>query len=419
MENFMEIYDLIDLKMMQNILDHFAKATDLSFVTVDHKGNPVTRYSGFTNFCDKLRNFEEYKKRCYKCDEYGGIKAAITGKPYFYICHTGLLDFAIPIMIKGKYLGAVLSGQVKVEENRKKELDLILSQTNGWECNLELKNAYDEIPEVPFDKISSTAYTLHEMSKYIVEKEYINIAKEKLNNKYMKQMEEQKKRIELEKSLKESELKALQYQINPHFLFNALNTICRLAYIEKAEKTEEIGYAFSEMMRYVLKKNNSQLIKIKDEMTHSNNYFKIQKIRLGERLSYSIDIPEKYNNVECPFMILQPLIENSVKYVVEVRVTGGNIKVKGYDDDKDLIITIEDDGDGIPEEKIKELLSMNGSNINQKNISKESIGISNVNKRLIHFFGNEYGLEIISPNKVEAGTVIKIKIPLKGTPNLL
>jgi sensor histidine kinase YesM len=402
----MKLGNYIDLGVLQNILDNFANATGISFVAVDYKGNPVTRYSGFTNFCNKLREHGEYKAVCCQCDAHGGLQAAITGRPYIYKCHTGLVDFAVPIMVKGNYLGAILAGQVKIEERYRKSLDLITSMECDWKTNKELVDAYNDISEVQYDKVLSTAYTIHEISNYIVEKEYINIVKKKLNTNQMKLLKEERRRSELEKSLKEAELKALYYQINPHFLFNALNTICRLAFLEKAERTEEIAYAFSDMMRYVLKKNNSQLVTIKDEVMHSRNYLKIQKIRLGERLNYNIDISEKYDSIQCPFMILQPLIENSVKYVAEAKEQGGNINIKGYDDGNDLIIEIADDGDGISKEKIMKLICNNV----QDNIRDDSIGIQNVNKRLIYLFGDNYGLHIISENNLGKGTIVRIRI---------
>ena len=407
------IYSLIDLKIMQNILDHFSKATGLSLVTVDHRGKPITQYSGFTNFCSKIRTFGEYRDKCHQCDREGGLEATIKGEPYVYICHAGLVDFAIPIMIQGNYLGAVLAGQVKVEVENTERLTRIIPCISEWENNAELTRLYDEILEVPFEKIESIAYTLHEMTKYIVEKEYINIVKERLNYKYMEYIQEERRQTELESSLRAAELKALQYQINPHFLFNALNTICRLAYMEKAEKTEEIGYAFSEMMRYILRKNTSQLVKLKDEIDHSKNYLKIQKIRLGERLNYSIDIPAKYEDVECPFMMLQPLIENSVKYVIEGRTEGGNIDIAGYHDGGDLVISVEDNGDGIPQEKVQYLFSSNGLVVDKESTAKEQIGLANVNKRLVYFFGNEYGLKISNMTKWKTGTIIEIRIPLR------
>jgi sensor histidine kinase YesM len=292
-------------------------------------------------------------------------------------------------------------------------IDPIMNHKSDWEHNERLVEARSRIVEVPYEKVVATAYTLLEISNYIVEREYINIVKKTLDKNHMKLLEEEKIRTELEKSLKEAELKALYYQINPHFLFNALNTICRLAYIEKAKQTEELGYAFSDMMRYVLKKNSSEHVTIKDEINHSKNYLKIQKIRLGERLNYTIDVPEEHEDVECPFMVLQPLIENSVKYVAEAKEEGGIVGIRSYKKENDIIVEIEDDGDGISKEKISDLLS----DENEVDIKDESIGIRNVNKRLIYSFGKEYGLEIVSGNNSHKGTIVKVKIKLDNKDN--
>lgn len=410
MEETMKLCKYIDIDVLQRILENLAKATGIAFVTVDIKGNPVADYVGFTKFCRYIRNMGEYKEICYQCDAHGGLHATIKGEPYIYKCHAGLVDFAVPIMVNGNYLGAILAGQVKVEDDESKSLNSIIESDLSLylEKDKNLKEAYDEVTQVSYCKVKSTANTIHEISNYIVEREYINTVKKKLHENKMRLMEEEKKRNELEKSLKDAELKALYYQINPHFLFNALNTICRLAYLEKAERTEEIAFAFSDMMRYVLNKNNSELVTVKSELQHCRNYLKIQKIRLGERFNYSINFSEKYDDVECPFMILQPIIENSVKYVAEVKVEGGNIKISGYDDDENLIIDIEDDGDGIPREKIQSLLNIkNGSNTKE-----ESIGINNVNKRLIYLLGEDYGLKIFSSNKPNEGTLVRINLKL-------
>lgn len=410
MEEFMQLGNFIDLDVLQNVLDNFSKATGFSFVTVDCKGVPVTTYSGFTKFCKKLRLNNDYKSICYQCDAHGGLQAAIKGEPHIYNCHAGLIDFAIPIMIKGNYLGAILAGQVKIDEQHGKTLSTITDKKCDWRNDPELKEAFDEIQIVSYEKLVSTVHTLHEISSYIVEREYINIVKKKLSKDQMRIMEEERVRSELEKALKDAEIKALYYQINPHFLFNALNTICRLAFIENAEKTEEMAYAFSDMMRYVLKKNNSQLVTFKDEIMHSKNYLKIQKMRLGDRLNYVFDVTEDYYNVKCPFMLLQPLIENSVKYVVEIKEEGGNIIVRERRRDNTLIVEVEDDGDGIDDDKIYNLLY----NSKKNNRNEESIGIRNVNKRLIYLFGEEYGLEIIKNIRGKRGTIVRIKIPINS-----
>lgn len=407
MEESMKISNYIEIDVLQRILENISRATGIAFVVVDLKGNPVSDYVYFTRFCNYMRCIDEYKEICYQCDAHGGLQANIKGQPHIYKCHAGLVDFAVPIMVNENYLGAILAGQVKIKGDKEKSLSTIINGNVNLKNNKELMDAFSEITEVPYSKVVATANTIHEIANYIVEREYINTVKKALHENQLKLMEEEKVRNELESSLKDAELKALYYQINPHFLFNALNTICRLAYIEKASRTEEIAFSFSEMMRYILNKNNSEIVTVKDELSHCRNYLKIQKIRLGERLNYNIKFPEKYYSVLCPFMILQPIIENCVKYVAEVKLEGGNIDINAHDDGKDLFIDIQDDGDGIPKEKIQSLL-----NIKMHNENKESIGIYNVNKRLIYLLGEEYGLQIISSNRPKEGTLVRIKLQL-------
>lgn len=111
-KNNIYIEDVVDVKELQTLQDNWAKATDLAFVTVDCNGTPITKQSNFTPFCKRLRELDAFREKCYYCDACGGRKARRIGKAYVYICHAGLIDFAIPIMIKGQYVGAFLAGQV-------------------------------------------------------------------------------------------------------------------------------------------------------------------------------------------------------------------------------------------------------------------------------------------------------------------
>ena len=117
-----------------------------------------------------------------------------------------------------------------------------------------------------------------------------------------------KKILELEKATKQTELQQLKKQINPHFLFNVLNTIGRLAFFENAKMTEDVVYAFADMMRYILRKSRDPLSPLREELTHVQNYLKIQKIRLGSRLQYSINLSEAYYSVKLPFLSLTTLV---------------------------------------------------------------------------------------------------------------
>ena len=402
------IEDVIDKKELQNLQDNWAKATNLAFVSVDCNGTPITEYSNFTPFCEKLREKEEFRERCHYCDACGGRKARRIGKAYVYICHAGLIDFAIPIMIKGQYVGAILAGQVKSTDYE--ALRKITPATQGWKKDPELMKLYDQVTVVPVEKIQAVAQILCDSYNYSVEKQYANMVDAKLREKDLKLIKEEKLRIEMEKALREIELKALHYQINPHFLFNVLNTIGRLAFFENAKMTEDVVYAFSDMMRYILRKSSQPLSSLGDEIAYVINYLKIQKIRLGSRLQYTIDVPEELYTVKLPFLSVTTIVENSIKHAVEKRASGGSIEVRAHKKDKDLYVEIIDDGDGIAPERITSILRGDA----YKNEKEGAVGMYNINNRLIHHFGHEYALMIESENKPSMGTKVTIKVPLKN-----
>ena len=407
-KNSIQIEDVIDVKELQNLQDNWAKATNLAFVSVDRNGRPITEQSNFTPFCEKLRQYDEFREKCHYCDACGGRKAKRIGRAYTYICHAGLIDFAIPIMIKGQYVGAILAGQVACTQ--KQDLRPIATASQGWQKDEELVKLYNQVAVMPVEKILAVAQILCDSYNYSIEKQYVNKIDSELREKDLKLIKEEKLRIEMEKSLREIELKALHYQINPHFLFNVLNTIGRLAFFENAKMTEDVVYAFSDMMRYILRKSTQPLSSLGDEITYVLNYLKIQKIRLGSRLQYTIAVPEEYYMVKLPFLSLTTIVENSIKHAVENKASGGMIKVSAREQGEDLHVDIVDDGDGISPARITSILRGDA----YKNDKEGAVGMYNINNRLIHCFGHQYALNIESGNKPSMGTKVTIKVPLKN-----
>ncbi len=400
------ITDVIDVKELQTLQDNWAKATDLAFITVDVNGSPITEQSNFTPFCQKLRKVPAFRERCYHCDACGGRRARKSGKAYIYMCHAGLVDYSIPIMIKGQLIGSIQSGQVISDHMEK--LKPVMKLSREWRDDPELASLHAQVTVMPHEKIEAVAQTICDSYNYTVEKQYASKIEAELREKDLRLVKEEKLRIEMEKSLRDIELKALHYQINPHFLFNVLNTIGRLAFFENAKMTEDVVYAFSDMMRYILRKSRNPLSTVRDEITHVLNYLKIHKIRLGSRLQYNLNIPEDHYAVLVPFLSLTTIVENSIKYAVENRTVGGTIDISSHVEGEDLCIQVKDDGDGMSEEQIRSVLRGEAYKNNEEN----SVGVYNINSRLIHQFGPEYALQIESKNKPSCGTLVTIRVPL-------
>jgi len=322
-----------------------------------------------------------------------------------------LVDLAVPIMVKGNYLGAIMAGQVKIDEEEMKRLPFGTShELTDFSKNPEIMDLYDKTLKTTLTQVRSAADLLYTIANYLVEKQMIHIIQEELHNKNLELMEEVKLRSEVEASLKEADLKALQAQINPHFLFNVLNTIGRLALLEGADKTQEMIYAFSDMMRYTLKKEKNNVVTLKEEMEHVQNYLSIQKMRLGNRLNYLVEVDEMAEDILCPFMTIQPFVENAIIHAIEPNARGGEVRITADILKEIAILKIVDDGKGIPDDRIHKILD--GTYEADGREKNTGIGINNANKRLMYYYGVDYGVEIKS--ELEKGTEITIKIPRKS-----
>ncbi|MCW2481554.1 PocR ligand-binding domain-containing protein [Candidatus Symbiopectobacterium sp. NZEC135] len=407
MNNKYPLQEILDVERLQTLQDNFSKSMMIALVVVDEKGVPVTKPSGFSDFCARSRRNPALAQHCYDCDDAGGRAAMAACRPVVYRCYCGFVEFAVPIMIDNHYLGAFISGQVKVETSKEAEIPYILAENGVWEENPMLVNLHENTKRMPYERFESTAYTLLHVASYLVEQAYANNIQRELHQKDLALTNELRKRVDIERSLHEAEFKALSYQINPHFLFNVLNTIGRLAFLENAQRTENMVHDFSDMMRYLLRKSNNGLITLRNEINYVNSYMSIQKVRMSDRFDYIFSIPDKYLDVICPFLILQPLVENFFNYVVEPREIKSHIHIKATDDGHDVIIEVTDNGDGISPQDIEHILSGN------ENRQKGGIGINNIQNRLQLLFGERYGLEIASPHKPKLGTSIKLRFPMQ------
>lgn len=203
---------------------------------------------------------------------------------------------------------------------------------------------------------------------------------------------------------RKSELDALQSQINPHFLYNTLDSIVWMVESERYQEAISMVTALASLFRISLSKGKN-IISIKDEMEHAKNYMKIQKVRFKDQFSFQVNIApniEEYNTIK---LIVQPLLENAIYYGVESMRDEGIITVKGYETKNDIYIEVTDNGMGIPEEE-QILLLTDNTRARKKG---SGIGLINVHQRIKLYFGEDYGLQIKS--ELDEGTTIIIHLP--------
>ena len=211
-----------------------------------------------------------------------------------------------------------------------------------------------------------------------------------------------------QESKRQSELDALQAQINPHFLYNTLDSVVWMAESGKNQHVITMVTALAKLFRISISRGLN-FITVEQEIEHVKNYLIIQKMRYGDKFNYKINISEEVKQLKTLKLILQPLVENSIYHGIEYMQDEGQIKISACISDEKLLYIVEDNGLGIDSEKFNMLLNYDGK-IN----GGSGVGIKNVHERIQLTYGKQYGLEIES--ELEVGTTIKIWLPnIDGT----
>lgn len=210
--------------------------------------------------------------------------------------------------------------------------------------------------------------------------------------------------VQEQQEQRKTELDALQSQINPHFLYNTLDSIVWMIEGNKNKEAIFMVTQLASLFRISLSKGKT-IISINDELKHVTNYINIQKVRFADSFTVQYDIDENIKNYCIVKLVLQPIVENSIQYGIK-NIEDGLITIKGYLKDNNIYLIIKDNGLGIPQEDVDSLLD---ENIEHVHSHGSGVGLINIQKRLQLRFGNDYGLKIES--ELDEGTTITIVIP--------
>lgn len=200
--------------------------------------------------------------------------------------------------------------------------------------------------------------------------------------------------------LRKTELNALQAQINPHFLYNTLDSIAWMCEEERTKEAVEMVNALARLFRISISKGH-ELIPLRDELRHAESYLKIQKFRYGNQFTYHFDVEEDCLSYLCNKITIQPIIENAIYHGFDM-VDEGEIRIGVHFRGEDILLSVEDNGVGMTEEHCRELLHREAGD-------RTGIGIKNVHERIQIYFGEKYGLHIVS--ELDVGTRVEILIP--------
>ena len=263
----------------------------------------------------------------------------------------------------------------------------------------------DQIPVRYEDEVGTVTRAFNQMLLSI--REYISRIRQQMETESaMKEKE-----LMMETHLKEAQLKYLQAQINPHFLFNTLNAGAQLAMLEGADKTNRYVQNMADFFRYSVKKNND-IVNIDEELKLVDSYIYILNVRFSGDIHFEKDIDETLLNVSIPSMIIQPLVENSVNYGIRDIDREGRIKISLYREGDMACISVKDNGIGIPDYKIKKIIEQEYEP-DESSSDSNGVGLANVISRLDLFYGGKDIFDIISEG-VNKGTEVIIKVPVEN-----
>lgn len=216
---------------------------------------------------------------------------------------------------------------------------------------------------------------------------------------------------------KHAELTALQSQINPHFLYNTLESVRGQALLDGNEEIARMMEALSSFFRYSISRKGT-LVTLRDELANIQNYMLIQRYRFNNRFSMEIYIDEEDEDAydfKIPKLIIQPVVENAVFHGLEERLEGGTVSIEVIVTDKHMMITVSDNGKGMDDETLarlnKRIHSQEDKLVeeDEREQTNTGIGLPNIHKRLQLLFGEEYGLSVYST--LNQGTDVEITVP--------
>ena len=228
--------------------------------------------------------------------------------------------------------------------------------------------------------------------------------------------EEEKRRIQAELDQKRQKLQALESQINPHFLYNTLDTFRGLALEQGNRELSDMIEALSQMFKYSVK-YEAEMVNINAELDYLKHYIQLQQMRFPGRFTYEEHLecdPANLLLEPCPRFVLQPIVENAIRHGLRDIRKGGHIIVTMGIRRKDFFILVEDNGCGMDMTEVSLLNQRLSQPLSEENVTegeeKAGIGIENVNRRIKMFCGEEYGLQISS--NLGTGTQVEVSLPL-------
>ncbi len=306
---------------------------------------------------------------------------------FAYRCRCGLMEISYPLIGEMGQIGSIICGHFLLAED-------------------VIEGGFPEgIPIVSAEKCQGLCDYITNYGQTLVQLVDSNFARRQLEGQQSSFVSYMKKQQQLEEALKEAELSALQYQVNPHFLFNSLNTIALGSPLEGDKYTEKLVSALARLMHSLYQVKTT--VTLAEEVKTVQDYLMIQEARFQGRISRRVDVEPSILNSKMPCMILQPLVENACQHGLEPCKRGGIVSVQGWMENGQVFLEVSDNGIGMSEELQKNIFKLEIKS--EKGGQVSGLGLNNVLKRLQAHFGSDCAWDIQSA--INKGTTFQISFP--------
>lgn len=351
-ENYAEknLRDLVDPGLLQNMLEELSNAIGLSITIQDHEGHLMNQPANIPRFCMR---YSEFCENCYLKDS----KTSTGHNRQEYTiqdCCFDLVKVHVPIYFSDRLIGTITCGPVIMNEYSPKTVDVLSREEERLQID-DLIESYHEIKRVTKGRLYAILQSLNKIANYIIDMGSKSLINDEMRNKSIEILKEKNARSELERSLFETQMKVIEAQISPHFLFNTLSVIGQLAYMKGAREAAETTFALSGLLRTSLTKANA-FVTVEDELKYIEDYVFIQNKRFNDSIKLVVNMSKQMREQVIPFMMLQILVENAILHGFEQLEGTGQLQIEGHMNGKNLSFTVKDNGVGISDEAIEQCL---------------------------------------------------------------
>lgn len=257
----------------------------------------------------------------------------------------------------------------------------------------KLEDSMKEVEKGNFDHVALTISGQNEIARL---SSNFNIMTKEIKHLMEQNVEEQRQK-------RKSELRALQAQINPHFLYNTLDSIIWMAEWGKTKEVVLMTSSLAKLLRQSIS-NQNELVRVEEEAEYTRSYLTIQKMRYKDKLEYEIALEPEVLKEKIPKLVLQPLVENAIYHGVKYKEGKGTVLIKGFCTGDEIVLTVADDGIGMTQEQLEKIFEKR-----ETDTRKNGVGVLNVHERIQLYYGKEYGL--VFRSEYGKGTLVEVHIP--------